>query len=139
MGILYRRYCWYEYGNQQCTGDAWYDWGRWVAFAVIVVAALIIFFILACFNARRRRRTGLRPYQGTGWLAPPPPYQQQYADPYYQQQPPPPQYTAQPPTHGYFGGQQTGIELQSPPNVHYGGERLYQPPAGPPPPTNSKP
>jgi hypothetical protein len=33
---------------------------------------------------------------------------------------------------GYFGGQQTGIEMQPPQNV-YGGGGAYQPPRGPPP------
>ncbi|KAL3460244.1 chitin synthesis regulation, resistance to congo red-domain-containing protein [Aspergillus heterothallicus] len=114
--------------------STWHDWGRWVAFAVIVGAALIIFFVLACFNARRRRRQGLRPYAGTAWMAPPPPYHQQpHADP-YNRPPPPPQYTQSPGPHGYFGGQQTGIELQHPPNAHYGGAPVYSPPAGPPPP-----
>jgi hypothetical protein len=140
-------------GRQYCEYSRWHDWGRWVAFAVIVGAALIIFFILAyvtlhltvqkdvqlteicrCFNARRRRRQGLRPYAGTAWMAPPPPYHQQsHADP-YNRPPPPPQYTQSPGPHGYFGGQQTGIELQQPPNAHYGGGPVYSPPAGPPPP-----
>jgi hypothetical protein len=35
-------------GQRYCREySRWRDWGRWVAFAVIVGAALIIFFILA--------------------------------------------------------------------------------------------
>ncbi|PIG81731.1 ADP-ribosylation factor-like protein 8B [Aspergillus arachidicola] len=94
--------------------------------------------VVGCHNARRRRTRGLQPHPGTAWLAGPPPYGQQhqhpyYADPHYQQQPPP-QYTPQPQAYGYFGGQQTGIELQSPPNAYHNGpDRAYQPPPGPPP------
>ncbi|KAF7165132.1 hypothetical protein CNMCM5623_009440 [Aspergillus felis] len=143
MGILYQRAtCYYNDFTGTCDGSAWYTWGRWVAFAVIVGAAFIIFFLLACYNARRRRHRGLRPHPGTAWLAPPPgpppPNQPYYGDPYYQHQPPP-QYTPQPQTHGYFGGQQTGIELQSPPHAYNaGGDRVYQPPPGPPPPNGPK-
>ncbi|KAI9046124.1 resistance to Congo red protein [Aspergillus affinis] len=134
--ILPRREC--DYYDRYCRSSAWWDWGRWVAFAVIVGCAFIIFFIFACYNARRRRTRGLRPHPGTAWLAgPPPSYQQHqqhpqtYADPYFQH-PPPPQYTPQPQAYGYFGGQQTGIELQSPPNAYQGGP-AYAPPPGPPP------
>ncbi|KAL4867294.1 hypothetical protein BDV12DRAFT_122688 [Aspergillus spectabilis] len=163
--LLPRDECYRQNGILYCDNrSSWRDWGRWVAFAVIVGVALIIFFTIAyvhslqspspgayaflmltdsyhrCFNARRRRRQGLRPYAGTAWMAPPPPYQQQpHQDP-YNQPPPPPQYSRSPGPHGYFGGQQTGIELQSPPNAHYGGDRVYQPPPGPPPPMqNGKP
>ena len=100
---------------------------------------------IRCYNARRRRRAGLRPRPGTAWMAgPPPPYpggngnnqqQQPYypADPYYQQ-PPPPQYTPQPPAYGYFGGQQTGIEMQRPQNTYQAdGGPVYPAPPGPPP------
>ncbi|KAF7587936.1 hypothetical protein BBP40_006502 [Aspergillus hancockii] len=143
MGVIYpRRECGYNsWGEWVCRPSGWYDWGRWVAFAVIVGCAFIIFFLFACYNARRRRTRGLRPHPGTAWLAGPPPYGQHnqqpphpyYADPNYQQ-PPPPQYTPQPQAYGYFGGQQTGIELQSPQNAyHNGAERVYQPPPGPPP------
>ena len=106
-------------------------------------------FLYSCLNARRRRSHGRRPYTGTGWMAPPPgppppnqPIYQQpyYGDPYYQPQPPP-QYTANPQNYGYFGAQyggpppqQTGIELQQPPNVHTAsGATEYAPPPGPPP------
>ncbi|RDW93740.1 resistance to Congo red protein [Aspergillus mulundensis] len=148
MGVLVARDCWRDaFGRVRC--DRWHEWGRWVAFGVIVGVALIAFFALSCFNARRRRSRGLRPYAGTAWMAPPPPYHpQSHQDP-YNQPPPPPQYTQSPgyaPSpgpHGYFGGQQSGIELQQPPNAHhYGGERVYQPPPGPPPPgvqQNGKP
>lgn len=97
-----------------------------------------------CYNARRRRRAGLRPRPGTAWMAgPPPPYpggnnnqqRQPYypADPYYQQ-PPPPQYTPQPPMYGYFGGQQTGVEMQRPQNTYQAdGGPVYPAPPGPPP------
>ncbi|PWY91844.1 hypothetical protein BO94DRAFT_381592 [Aspergillus sclerotioniger CBS 115572] len=148
MGILLRRDCYDTVNGRVCDGSTWYDWGRWIAFGVIVAVALTIFFFFACYNARRRRRQGLRPHPGTGWLAGPPPTFQQsqqqaaqqnqrpyYADPYYQQQPPP-QYSPHPHAYGYFGGQQTGIELQSPPNAYHGGERVYQAPPGPPPPTS---
>ncbi|PYH34284.1 resistance to Congo red protein [Aspergillus neoniger CBS 115656] len=148
--LLRRRDCYPTVNGEVCDGSTWYDWGRWIAFAVIVAVALIIFFLFACYNARRRRRQGLRPHPGTAWLAGPPPTFQQsqqqaqqqgqrpyYADPYYQQQPPP-QYTPQPQAYGYFGGQQTGIELQQPPNAYHGGERVYQPPPGPPPEGASK-
>ncbi|RAL17259.1 resistance to Congo red protein [Aspergillus homomorphus CBS 101889] len=145
MGILLPRDCRQTYlDGYVCDGNSWYDWGRWIAFAVIVGVALLVFFLFACFNARRRRRQGLRPHPGTAWLAGPPPTFQQsqqqqqpgqpyYADPYYQPAPPP-QYSPHP-QYGYFGGQQqTGIELQTPQNAyHNGGDRVYQPPPGPPP------
>ncbi|KAE8135885.1 chitin synthesis regulation, resistance to congo red-domain-containing protein [Aspergillus pseudotamarii] len=145
MGVIHaRRECGYNtWGDWVCRPSSWYDWGRWVAFAVIVGCAFIIFFLFACYNARRRRTRGLQPHPGTAWLAGPPPYGQQhqhpyYADPHYQHQPPP-QYTPQPQAYGYFGGQQTGIELQSPPNAYHNGvDRTYQPPPGPPPPNASK-
>ncbi|KAL4945652.1 chitin synthesis regulation, resistance to congo red-domain-containing protein [Aspergillus oleicola] len=133
MGVmmLEPRDCWYVNGIRRC--DRWHDWGRWVAFAVIVGVALLAFFALSCFNARRRRSRGLRPYAGTAWMAPPPPYHpQSHQDP-YNQPPPPPQYTQSPGPHGYFGGQQSGIELQHPPNAHYAGGPVYSPPPGPPP------
>ncbi|EAU33591.1 predicted protein [Aspergillus terreus NIH2624] len=145
MGVIYpRRECGYTYdGRYVCRNSGWYDWGRWVAFAVIVGCAFIIFFLFACYNARRRRSRGLRPHPGTAWMAGPPPAYNQYnqsqpynADPYYQQ-PPPPQYTPQPAAYGYFGGQPQpgpGIELQTPPHAYtHGGDRVYQPPPGPPP------
>ncbi|KAL5334238.1 chitin synthesis regulation, resistance to congo red-domain-containing protein [Aspergillus crustosus] len=140
--LLPRDTCYWENGIRYCNNRGrWQEWGRWVAFAVIVGIALIIFFSLACFNARRRRTRGLRPYAGTAWMAPPPPYQQQSHQDPYNRPPPPPQYSQSPGPQGYFGGQQNGIELQSPPNAHYGGGQYqYQPPPGPPPPhQNGKP
>ncbi|KAJ5101626.1 hypothetical protein NUU61_003848 [Penicillium alfredii] len=147
MAALFPRYyCGYGYSND-CRGSSWNEWGRWVAFAVIVGVAFIIFFGFACFNARRRRRHGARPITGTGWMAPPPgppppgqpQYQQPYyGDPYYQAQPPP-QYSANPQSYGYFGAapqqppQPQGIELQSPPNAYAQGAHPYAPPPGPPP------
>ncbi|OJJ60027.1 hypothetical protein ASPSYDRAFT_57505 [Aspergillus sydowii CBS 593.65] len=145
MGVLLepRATCSYR-GYYHC--NRWNDWGRWVAFGVIVGVALLAFFALSCFNARRRRRRGLRPYTGTAWMAPPPPYHPQTHQDPYNQPPPPPQYSQQPPPQGYFGGQ-PGIELQQPPNAYYGGQQspyggqpVYQPPPGPPPPGfNGKP
>ncbi|KAI9376238.1 chitin synthesis regulation, congo red resistance, RCR protein [Aspergillus egyptiacus] len=136
--------CWDSGGVRYCQ-SRWHEWGRWVAFAVIVGVAVIAFFLVALINARRRRSRGLRPYTGTAWMAPPPPYHQQaHADP-YNRPPPPPQYTQSPqyyqgPVNGYFGSPQPGsIELQSPPNAYYGGDRAYQPPPGPPPQANGKP
>lgn len=93
------------------------------------------------YNARRRRRQGLRPYYGTAWLSGPPPPDNQQG--YYYNYQPPPQYTPNPPpagyygggttNQGYFGGQQTGIELQTPQNAYRPGEQVYSPPPGPPP------
>ncbi|KAJ5662721.1 hypothetical protein N7462_011647 [Penicillium macrosclerotiorum] len=145
MAIIPRYYC---YGYDDCYSSSWDRWGRWVAFGVIVGCALLLFFAFACFNARRRRTHGLRPYTGTGWMAPPPgnpPRQQAYQQPYYGNDPyypqqPPPQYSANPQNYGYFGAQnapgqqQNGIELQSPPNAHAAAPHMYSPPPGPPPP-----
>lgn len=76
---------------------------------------------------------------------PPPPNQPvYYQSPYYgggsyYPAHPPPQYTANPQSYGYFGAQtsppqQSGIELQSPPNAHTANaSRTYPPPPGPPP------
>ncbi|CRG90729.1 hypothetical protein PISL3812_07774 [Talaromyces islandicus] len=137
MGVINfeRRVCYGDYNNCSST---WYDWGRWVAFAVIVGAAFIIFLLFACFSARRRRARGLHPYYGTSWMAPPP-YQQGN----YQHPPPPPQYHPQDPNQGYYappaeqqgyyGAQQSGIELQQPQHAYQGGDHVYSPPAGPPP------
>ncbi|KAL4922850.1 chitin synthesis regulation, resistance to congo red-domain-containing protein [Aspergillus aurantiobrunneus] len=132
MGVLLEsRDCWIDAsGRRRC--DRWHDWGRWVAFAVIVGVALLAFLALSCFNARRRRSRGLRPYTGTAWMAPPPPYHPQTLQDPYNQPPPPPQYTQSPGPHGYFGGQQSGIELQQPPHAYAGGP-VYPPQPGPPP------
>lgn len=75
---------------------------------------------------------------------PPPPNQPIYQAPYYGGEPyypaqPPPQYSANPQSYGYFGAQapppqQSGIELQSPPNAYAANaNRTYSPPPGPPP------
>ncbi|KAE8145230.1 chitin synthesis regulation, resistance to congo red-domain-containing protein [Aspergillus avenaceus] len=141
MGVmLVRRECGTNaWGEWVCRSNSWYDWGRWVAFAVIVGCAFIIFFLFACYNARRRRSSGLRPHPGTAWLAGPPPYHHQQQFPYYgegsYQQQPPPQYTPQPQAYGYFGGQPTGIELQTPQNAYHG-DRVYPPSPVPPPNAN---
>ncbi|BCR92715.1 uncharacterized protein ACHE_80615A [Aspergillus chevalieri] len=143
MGIILRRRDCYRdgwTGSVHCDdGNTWYDWGRWVAFAVIVAAALIIFFLLACVNARRRRRRGLPPHVGTSWMAPPPgpppPNQPYYGDVYYPPQPPPQYSPPNPQSYGYFGGQPNGIELQPPPNAYHQagpGQPAYSPPPGPP-------
>ena len=111
----------------------------------------------SCITARRRKRAGLNPYRGTGWAAGQTPFGHgpaQYTggpaqQPYFQpqsnngygteqhQNPPvysPPQYGGQ--NQGYFGGQQSGIELQQPPNAYQsqsGGQPVYDAPQGPPP------
>jgi len=122
-------------------GSRWYDWGRWVLAGIVVVVFILTLLLLAR-NTRRRRRNGIAPLRGTGWMAPGP-------APPYQHQPPPPQYSASPPVYpqgtgqkfnqndGFYGQQQQGIQLQSPPNSYqppqpYGGE-TYAPPQGPPP------
>jgi hypothetical protein len=95
---------------------------------------------------------------GTGWMAAPPPGQprQQYggdgAAGYYQQElyngAPAPPYS--PPVknnvtgntftsgEGYYGGQQSGIELQEPSSSYQPqrGGAIYEPPVGPPPTKN---
>ncbi|KAJ5670032.1 Chitin synthesis regulation Congo red resistance RCR protein [Penicillium maclennaniae] len=144
MAVLPRYYCAYD---DNCYYSSWDNWGRWVAFAVIVGCAFLVFFFFACFNARRRRARGRPPIAGTAWMAPPPGppppnqpiYQQAYHgnDPNYPAQPPP-QYSANPQNYGYFGAQgtnpqQNGIEMQPPPHTYAGGGREYEPPMGPPP------
>ncbi|OJZ80952.1 hypothetical protein ASPFODRAFT_65469 [Aspergillus luchuensis CBS 106.47] len=48
MGVLLRRRdCYPTVNGEVCDGSTWYDWGRWIAFAVIVGVALIIFFLFA--------------------------------------------------------------------------------------------
>ncbi|KAL8943438.1 MAG: hypothetical protein Q9216_001076 [Gyalolechia sp. 2 TL-2023] len=112
----------------------------------------------SCVTARRRRRHGMTPYRGTGWAAGRTPADHapaQYtgAQPYYgggnqynNNQPtgqavysPPPNqnyYGNQGANQSYFGGQQSGVELQSPNNTYQpprGGDQVYSPPTGPPP------
>ncbi|KAL8873271.1 MAG: hypothetical protein Q9174_001240 [Haloplaca sp. 1 TL-2023] len=134
----------------------WNSWGRWIVVAIIILAAFFIFFAFACVTARRRRRRGMTPYRGTGWAggrtpAGHGPAQYTGAQPHYNSGPigqpgygPPNQgglnqgyYGNNNPNQGYFGGgQQTGVELQTP-NQSYqpqrGGDQVYNPPAGPPP------
>jgi len=122
----------------QCYYTSWDNWVRWVVLAVIIVLFLTLFFLCSCTTARRRRRQGQSPYYGTGWAARP--FEGYHAQPYYnnnqQYAPPPPQYTPDVPAghQGYYG-QQTGIELQPPPNAFAPGRSgdVYEPPMGPPP------
>jgi hypothetical protein len=47
-GLLSDSLSGYTYdGRYVCRNSGWYDWGRWVAFAVIVGCAFIIFFLFA--------------------------------------------------------------------------------------------
>lgn len=95
------------------------------------------------WSARRRRRLGRQPMYGTGWTGRTPwgHGAAQYNPQYQQQQSyqPPPTYNAAQnaggyygENQGYFGGRQTDVEMQPPPNTYRGGENVYQPPAGPP-------
>ncbi|KAJ5908850.1 hypothetical protein N7495_001532 [Penicillium taxi] len=137
--LILRDFCNDEFDD--CS--SWDRWGRWIAFAVIVGCAFLLFFGFACINARRRRYSGLRPYHGTAWMAPPPgpppPNQPIYQNEAYYHQAPPPQYTASPQSYGYFGAQNApvqrdanGIELQQPQHA-YTHAAGYAPPEGPPP------
>ncbi|KAL8678479.1 MAG: hypothetical protein Q9186_005183 [Xanthomendoza sp. 1 TL-2023] len=104
----------------------------------------------------------MSPYRGTGWAAGRPPAGHAPAQ-YTSSQPPAPFYNSQPTynanqtdggpiysppatnqnyygnggaNQGYFGGQQTGVELQQPNNSYQpqrGGDQVYNPPPGPPP------
>ncbi|KFY11123.1 hypothetical protein V491_07340 [Pseudogymnoascus sp. VKM F-3775] len=141
----------YGYGYRDSN---WNRWGRWVALVVIVVFFLFLAFACSCVNSRRRRRQGLAPRYGTGWLAGKNGVNQQhYQNNGYQGQqsgynyggaapaPPysPPQQQYQQQYGGnadYYGGQQSGIELQQPQssyNPQMGREQTYEPPSGPPP------
>lgn len=152
----------YYYGScdpniYDCGNSTWYNWGRWVALAVIVIAFILLALAFSCINNRRRRRRGAPPMYGTGWI----PYGHKWAggqigpNGYYPNQPynggqaaPP----YEPPignqatgntfnsNDGYYGhhvyGQQTGIELQEPQSSYQpqrGGDPVYDAPAGPPP------
>lgn len=114
-------------------------------------------FNARCITARRRRAAGTVPFRGTGWAAgrPPPGHgpaqytgsQQQYGNQYNNQpsNAAPPVYTSPEnqgyygnggANQGYFGGQQSGIELQHPQGAYQpqrGGDTVYTPPTGPPP------
>jgi len=117
----------------------WDDWVRWVVLAVIIGVFLLTFFFCSCVTARRRRRMGQNPYYGTGWASR---NQHHNAQPYYnnndnnQYPPPPPEYSPNVPNghQQYYGGQQSGIELQAPSNVYAPGRstEVYQPPLEPP-------
>ncbi|KAI9840717.1 MAG: hypothetical protein M1837_001340 [Sclerophora amabilis] len=155
----------YNGNSRNCRISPWSSYGRWIALVVIVAFFFLVFFLCACFSARRRRRRGFSPYRGTGWLGgktPPghapamytggqapaaPPYGEQYGQSYgpgqqYPPQAPPPQYNNYDASNqGYYGGgQQNGIELQSPQNVYQqpqsynrGEGQGYAPPTSPPP------
>ncbi|KAL5346778.1 hypothetical protein ACLOAV_007919 [Pseudogymnoascus australis] len=134
----------------------WNRWGRWVALVVIVGFFLVLAFACSCVNSRRRRRRGLAPRYGTGWLAGKNGgNQQHYQNNDYQGQQsgynyggaaaPAPPYSPPQQQYGnqqyggntdYYGGQQSGIELQQPQNSYnpqMGREQTYEPPSGPPP------
>ncbi|KIW99079.1 uncharacterized protein Z519_00742 [Cladophialophora bantiana CBS 173.52] len=127
--------------------SAWYDWGRWVALAIIILGAFLIFFLFSLWSARRRRRMGRQPLYGTGWTGRTPwgHGAAQYNPGYQQTQQP--SYQAAPPAYnqtqsyggyygqnqGYFGGRQTDVEMQPPQNTYRGGDNVYAPPTSPPP------
>jgi len=93
----------------------------------------------------------MNPYRGTGWLGgntPPGHAPATYtgASPYHGaniNNVPAPPYSPHPNqtyygngNQGYFGGQQSGIELQQPQSAYQparGGDPVYSPPVGPPP------
>ncbi|MCJ1413748.1 hypothetical protein MMC32_000072 [Xylographa parallela] len=150
----------YNY-NYNCNNSAFSSYGRWILLAAIIAAALVFFLVFSCLSARRRKRQGLQPYRMTGWAhqGQTNTTQSQYQPPvqpygnnnpnYYNNNagtpnnaPP----TYEPPkegnyygntgaNQGYFGGQQSGVELQQP-NSSYqprGAENVYSAPEGPPP------
>ncbi|MCJ1264825.1 hypothetical protein MMC22_004700 [Lobaria immixta] len=138
------------YRNGDCHRSNWDSYGRWIVMAVVIAAVIFIFFAFAYITARRRRRTGGVPFRGTGWAAGGTPAghapaQYPGPQPYYggnNQQPPPVHGAPQNQTYygngnqGYFGGQQSGIELQQPQGAYRppgGGDPVYSPPAGAPP------
>ncbi|EHY59907.1 uncharacterized protein HMPREF1120_07885 [Exophiala dermatitidis NIH/UT8656] len=133
------------YGRYYRCRSTWSSWGRWLALALIIFGAFLLFFLFACITARRRRRMGARPLYGTGWAGRTP-WNRPAANynPNYQNQPPPPPQYNQTQNYGgyygqnqgYFGGRQTDVEMQPPPNTYQGGENVYQPPPGPPPAKN---
>lgn len=107
--------------------------------------------ILTPLRRRYRRRAGMNPYYfgphngALGWrpYGQQPPVQPQYAAPPADAVPPvysPPSnhgfYGNDNTNHGYFGGQQSGVELQPPSSTYqppHGGDPVYSPPDGPPP------
>ncbi|KAI9727309.1 MAG: hypothetical protein M1828_006928 [Chrysothrix sp. TS-e1954] len=136
----------YGYGDGYDNyGDSkWDNWGRWVLLVGVVIVVIIIFVVFSFITARRRRRAGARPMMGTGWMAPQHGnvnyYGNQPQQPYYSntwQQPAPP-YEGAPggANQGYYGGQENGINLQSPSQAYHpqrGGDSVYPAPEGPPP------
>ncbi|MCJ1253581.1 hypothetical protein MMC24_001393 [Lignoscripta atroalba] len=155
MAVLPRQYYGYPYDNRYRS--PWNSYGRWATLSAILFGTFLLFLLFACITARRRRRAGLNPYRGTGWLgnrAPvghaPAQYTGNQAQPHYgnnqYDNSQPPVYTSPPnqgyygngnqTNQGYFGGQQSGIELQQPQSTYQpqkGGDPVYSPPAGPPP------
>jgi len=145
----------YYYNSYDCGNTAWGSYGRWILLGCVVVGAFLLFLAFSCLTARRRRRQGQTPYRGTGWAGNMygggynQPYggNQQYGNNQYAandvQSPPvyspPPKNQYNAPgnaTQGYFGGQQSGIELQAPGNSYQperGGNPVYAAPEGPPP------
>ncbi|TID22336.1 hypothetical protein E2P81_ATG11438 [Venturia nashicola] len=134
-----RYYC----DNYHCYFNSWDSWIRWTVLAIAVAFFFILFFTCSCRNARRRRRAGQQPLYGTGWTAPAPRYESHQTNaPYYNNNttatypPAPPQYSQDVPTgHSGYYGQQSGIELQPPPQAYTVGREgdVYEPPVGPPP------
>lgn len=144
------------YRNGYCYRNSrWNDWGRWVALAVIVILVLIAAFLFSCINNRRRRRRGAPPMYGTGWV-PGANYKpnEAYTNPAppYTPSPMPNQATGNTfnSNEGYYGnshnqqayggnpygGQQSGVELQTPQHSYQRdapGQNVYAPPSGPPP------
>ncbi|PNS14314.1 hypothetical protein CAC42_6827 [Sphaceloma murrayae] len=69
MAYYTSRSCYYDaYGRVRCR-SAWNSWVRWLVFGLIVGGALLLFLLFSCLSARRRRKSGYRPYWGTGWAA----------------------------------------------------------------------
>lgn len=118
-----------------------------------IASILMRFFLYRCISSRRRRRRGLRPFYGTGWMAPPkypgPPGQGPDTYP-----PPPPAYGAPHQTPAYTGtsfntnngyyGHHEGIQMtpQPPQNTYHpsshqqangANQEYFAPPPGPPP------
>ena len=117
-----------------------------VCFATSQVIRSLTYTNNSCISARRRKRVGGRPMYGTGWAAAPfghgpatynPNFQSQQAAPAREDYNSPPTYQQQGgyygENQGYFGGQQTGTELQQPQNTYRGGDPVYEAPVGPPP------
>jgi len=155
-------YCngvYYNY-NYDCGNSAWGSYGRWILLGCVIVGAFLLFLAFSCLTARRRRRQGQPPLRGTGWAGNMyggggnQPYgggaggtqygNNQYGNNQYGQNnvqsppvysPPKTQYNGTE-NQGYFGGQQSGIELQAPGNSYQperGGNPVYAAPEGPPP------